>query len=206
MTFSEKDIDLLKKQVETWLSPKRFLHTLGVARAALKLAEYCLPDFMRETEAAALLHDISKEYTIEEQYQLINEFDIPIEKSDYESPQILHSFTAPAVIKKDFPKFATDRILSAVFNHTIGSPDMTVFDEIIFLADYIEENRTYDSCISVRNYVFNNMTDRDYESNIKVLHNACIKAIDYTVSNLSESKRLINFKNILTRNALMSKI
>lgn len=206
MTFSDKDINLLKNQVESRLSPKRFLHTLGVARSAIKLAEYCLPDFIRETEAAALLHDITKEYTIEEQYKLINEFDIPIDKSDYESPQILHSFTAPAVIKRDFPMFATNRILSAVYNHTIGSPDMTVFDEIIFLADYIEETRTYDSCISVRNYVFHNMADRDYKSNIKVLHNACIKAIDFTISSLSENKRHVNLKNILTRNALMSKI
>lgn len=206
MTFSKDDIELLKGRVESRLSQRRYLHTLGVVNAAVKLAELCLPDSVLEAEAAALLHDVSKEYTLEEQYSLIKEFNIKIDESDYNSPAILHSFTAPAVIKRDFNKFATTKILSAVFNHTIGSPDMEIFDEIIFLADYIEENRTYDSCIAVRKFVFDNMKLGEHEFNIKILHRACVKAIDLTVANLLENKKNINEKNILTRNALMSKI
>jgi len=206
MTFSDKDMELLSKSVEERLSPTRYLHTLGVAKAAVKLAELCLPERVRDVEAAALLHDISKEYPIEMQYALIKEFDINVDAEDIESPAVLHSFTAPAVIRRDFPAFSTPEILTAVYNHTIGAADMTVFDEIIFLADYIEENRKYDSCISVRNYVFDNMKFGDPDSNIIILHKGCIKAINYTLENLKSKNKPINRKNILTRNALLSKI
>ncbi len=206
MTFSDKDIELLRKNVEARLSPNRYLHTMGVVSTAVKLAELCLPEFIMDAEAAALLHDISKEYPIEMQYELIKEFEINVDGEDLESPAVLHSFTAPAVIRRDFPIFSTPEILSAVYNHTIGSPDMTVFDEIIFLADYIEEGRKYDSCASVRNYVFDNMNKDEFESNVRILHQACIKAIDYTLENLSVKNKPINKKNILTRNALLSKI
>lgn len=206
MTFSDNDLAILRKSVEDRLSSDRFLHTVGVVDAAVKLAELCLPERVREAEAAALLHDISKEYSLKEQYSLIKDFGIDIDEEDYESPAVLHSFTASAVIKRDFPIFSTREILDAVYNHAIGSPEMTVFDEIIFLADYIEAGRKYDSCISVRNYVFDNMRQDETGSNIMILHKACIKAIDYTLENLKIKNKPINKKNILTRNALLSKI
>ena len=206
MTFSEKDIEILKEKVKDRLSPNRFAHTLGVMRAALKLAELCIPKYVRDAEVAALLHDISKEYSTDEQYELIKEYGIKVDDEDAQSPDILHSFTASAVILRDFPDFSTPEILSAVYNHTIGSPDMTVLDEIIFLADYIEEGRKYDSCISVRNFVFDNMENGEFEFNVKILHRACVMAIDYTLDNLLSKNKPINTKNILTKNTLLSKI
>ncbi len=206
MTFSDNDLELLKNNVKKRLSSERFLHTIGVVNAALKLAALCLPECLLEIEAAALLHDISKECSLKEQYSLIKDFGIDVDEEDYRSPAVLHSFTAPAVIKRDFPIFSTREILDAVYNHTIGSPEMTVFDEIIFLADYIEEGRKYDSCISVRNYVYDNMKHGDKVANTIILHKACIKAIDYTLENLKNKNKPINKKNILTRNALLSKI
>lgn len=206
MKFSDNDLELLRKKVEERLSSGRYFHTIGVVEAAVKLAELCLPESIRDLEIAALLHDISKEYPLKEQYSLIEDFGIDVGEEDYGSPAVLHSFTAPAVIKRDFPAYSTCEILRAVYNHTVGSPDMTVFDEIIFLADYIEEGRKYDSCISVRNYVFDNMKAGETASNVIILHKACIRAIDYTLENLKSQNKPINNKNILTRNALLSKI
>ena len=206
MTFSNEEIENLKKEIEARLSAQRYLHTLGVARAAVRLAELCAPQLVNEAEVAALLHDVTKEYTREEQYRIIEKFKIEIDDEDKSSPAVLHSFTAPEIIKRDFQKFATKNVLSAVFSHTLGAADMSVFDEIIFLADFIDDTRSYDSSALVRKFVFENMCFDEIERNQKVLHKACIMSIDLTLEHLKDSKKYINSKNILTRNALLSKI
>ena len=206
MTFSNEDIEGLKAEIKRRLSESRYLHTLGVARAAELLAVLCAPELVDEAVVAALLHDVSKEYSHNEQLHIISEEKISIDREDESTPAVLHSFTAPAVIKRDFEKFATPNVLSAALYHTIGSPDMSVFDEIIFLSDFIEDTRSYDSSIELRKYVFSNMKRGATEDNIMVLHNACIKSIDFTMDHLKKNKKHINSKNILTRNALLSKI
>ena len=206
MTFLNKETEALGERIRNLLSEPRYLNTLGVARSARKLSELCLPELASESEVAALLHDVTKEYTHSEQMKIIKENKIPIDSDDEKAPAVLHSFTAPVVIKRDFPEFATDNVLSSVFFHTVGSPDMTVFDEIVFLADFIEETRTYPSSVAVRNYVFDNMKPGNIEENVKVLHKACIMSIDFTEKHLKSNNKPINPKNILTRNALLSKI
>ena len=206
MTFSKESLDFLKCEVSKRLSYRRFLHTESVAKSAVRLAGYCLPGVETELVAAALLHDISKELPLDEQLKILAEANVTLDEEDIMSEGILHSYSAPEIIKRDFSQFATERVLSAVLKHTIGSPDMSVFDEIIFLSDFIEDTRTYDSCVKLRNFVWDNMSGSDFNLNLHVLHAACIEAIDSTVINLINNKRYINSKNILTRNALLSKI
>lgn len=206
MNFTYEQNKDLCKLVEARLSEKRYMHTLAVARAARRLASLCLPDCECELEAAALLHDIAKERPTEELISLIEKSDKPLDREDRTSVSVLHSFAAPEIIKRDFPHFASENILSAVYNHTIGSPDMSVFDEIIFLADFIEDTRSYESSVRLREYVWSNMKSGSASENLNVLHNACVRAIDCTLIHLIQNKKQINSKNILTRNALLSKI
>lgn len=206
MTFSSEEISALSREVEGRLSPKRFLHTLGVVKMAEGLALLCLPEKKDELIVAAYLHDVTKELKPAEHLELLSEYNIPVTDEDLCTEAILHSFSATCVVKRDFPRLATGDILSAVYNHTLGAPDMTVFDEIIFLSDYIEESRTYESSVKLREFVLEGMTDGAYDDNVKLLHRACITAIDNTVLHLIHEKKAINTKNILTRNALLGKI
>ena len=206
MTFTQDSVKALERKVSERLGERRFLHTKGVANCAAKLAELCGIDSKIEAEIAAYLHDITKEYSCEEQLSIIKEYNIILDAEDVKSPAVLHSFTAEAIIKSDFPEFATDKILSAVRYHTLGSPDMTEFDEIIFLADFIEETRSYPACVELRKFVFSNMKDGNAEANILLLHRAVISAIDATVKNLTQNNRFVNSKNLLTKEALLSKI
>ena len=204
MIFSNDDIIKLRDLVKPRLSEKRYSHTLGVERTAVRLAKFCAPDLASEAAVAALLHDVTKEIPYEGQKELLSGSSVASE--DYESPAILHAYTAAIVIKREFPYYATEKVVSAVHNHTVGSPDMSVFDEIIFLADFIEDTRSYEASISLQSFVWNNMKDADTEANIKILHRACVQAIDAAIANLVKYKKNINIKNILTRNALLSKI
>lgn len=206
MIFLNEDLARLREGVGARLSEKRYFHTLAVERCAIALSEMCLPDAESELSAAALLHDITKELSTDEQRILLNEENVVLDKEDFESTGVLHSFTAPIVVKKEFPEFSTQNVLSAIRYHTLGSPEMSLFDEIIFLADFIEDTRIYDSSVKLRKFVWENMRPEEKERNILILHQACIGAIDATIRNLIENKKAINSKNILTRNALLSKI
>jgi nicotinate-nucleotide adenylyltransferase len=49
-------------------------------------------------------------------------------------------------------------ILQAVFNHTVGSPDMTRLDMIVFCADKISVERDYPNVDYYRKLCFENLT------------------------------------------------
>ena len=204
MSFTRDDLEKLKCEVKKRLSEKRYLHTLGVAECAVRLAELCLPECREYAEAAGLLHDITKELSIEEERKLLKLSGECVFED--ESEGVLHSLTAPYVIKRDFPCFSDGKILSAVYNHTMGAPDMSVLDEIIFLADFIEEGRSYEPSLRTREYVFSNMVEEKYRENIKILHKGCLMEMDSTIENLTRKNMRISGKTLKTRDALKKRI
>lgn len=207
MLFSEKIISDLETKIENKLSHHRYVHTLGVKRVAIKIAEYCYSGDISEIAVAALLHDISKEYSVAEQFQMMRESGKDFSDTDFMSEPVLHSFTAPVVISKDYSDFATANILSSTFNHTTGSPDMSIFDEIIFVADYVEDGRKYDSCIAVRDDLFDSFySSFDMEECIMHLHNATIAILENTIVHLIKNKQVLNERTVATRNAFLARV
>lgn len=204
--ISESMIEALRERIEKILSAPRFSHTLGVERCAERLAELCSPDKKTEIRAAALLHDVTKELSFDEHIKILSENGFPLSEEDKSSSGVLHSFSAPFVIARDFLEFCDSEILSSVFKHTLGDEEMSVFDEIIFLADFIEETREYDSSIKVRGFVFENMKNDQIEENVKILHRACLMEIESTVSHLSKAKRPIHTKTKKAMDALIAKL
>ncbi len=201
------ELELLKAEVEKRLSAFRFLHTIGVADAAKALAKELLPEKEKELIAAAYLHDIAKELPTEELISLSKEYGYEPNSDDISSPQVLHAFAAPSVIKKDFSAFATDDIMSSVFKHTTGDSEMSLFDEIIFISDYIEEGRKYPSCIEVRKDLYENLrlssniTEKEY-----ALHKAVLKSIEYTLESLNIKNKSVNPKTLAAKTHIEEKI
>lgn len=207
MMFSEKIISELEGKIKDKLSRHRYVHTVGVKCAAIKIAEYCYLGDVSEIAAAALLHDISKEYSVAEQFEMMRKSEIEFSDTDFMSEPVFHSFTAPTVISKEFSDFATDNILSSTFSHTTGSPDMSLFDEIIFVADYIEDGRCYDACIAVRNTLYDAFSSsHDREECIMYLHNATINILENTIVHLIKNKQVLNERTVATRNAFLARV
>ncbi len=206
MNFSENEIDELRCLVSKRLSEKRFLHTMGVEKAASHLGVLLLPKQESELRVAALLHDIAKECGTDEQLRYIELGNISLSESERKALPVLHSFAAPYVIKRDFPHFATDNVLSACKNHTVGAPDMSLFDEIIFVSDYVEEGRTYDSCKLVRKALWDSLKTNDREAIEKALHRAVVESMNFTMAKLLEERKHFDEKMLLTINAFASKI
>jgi HD superfamily phosphohydrolase YqeK len=83
---------------------------------------------------------------------------------------------------------------------------MSIFDQIIFIADYIEPGRTYPSCIAVRDYLLGSLKHGDTEKNIIALHKACIMSIEYTVKSLLQRGKSVCPESLQAKNALEAKI
>jgi nicotinate-nucleotide adenylyltransferase len=203
---SGNELALLKEKIKERFSEKRYIHSLGVEKCAIALSRLCGVGSQNEISYAALLHDVTKELDKNVQISLLKKAKASLTDTEWESEAVFHSYTAPLIIKSDFPDFATENVLSAVENHTVGSENMSPFDEIIFLSDYIEEGRTYQSSRELYDFVFSNMKDGDFEKNALILHKACLMAIDYTIAHLIKKGVKIVEKTFLTRNALISKI
>ena len=125
---------------------------------------------------------------------------------DISEPALWHSLTAGAAVRDSFPEYATDDILSAVYNHTVGSPDMSVFDEIILLADYIEEGRKYERCISLREAF---LTELDMAQSIEeatfALHRAVAKSLSNNIEEFASRGKSFHTRTRLTYEAMIAK-
>ena len=152
--WTEAALSELRDRVCAKMSEYRFLHTCGVERTAAELAGLYCPEQASMLCAAALLHDITKEYTDEQQLSLIAGEGITLRPDERESSKIWHGITAPIVIARDYPEFADESLLSAVRWHTTGHEGMTVAEAILYLADYIEEGRVIPACVALRRAFF----------------------------------------------------
>lgn len=196
----------LADKISLRMSAARYAHTLGVFEMAEKLADFCLPECKLSVCAAALLHDLTKDLSFDQQIEILTKNNVGLPCSPEKCPQVLHSYTAPFVILQDFPEYSTPEILSAVEKHTVGASHMTEFDEIVFIADYTEKGRKYQQCISVREYILSSMRNGETEHNRQILHKACIMAIDNTIANLKSRDTYIAPDVYLAKKALQAKI
>ena len=199
ITYSASELATLRDEVASRLSEKRFAHTLGVEDMAIRLGEIFLPDEISQLRAAALLHDVAKEINADTQRRLVDECHFFGEKMET-VPEALHSFSGVAVIMLEFPRYSTDEILHAVMYHTLGDPAMNLFSEIIFLSDYIEQGRKYQSCINVRNSLFEALSSAaTYEERVKALHTATVASINNTMLSLKERGITLDERSLKTK-------
>jgi predicted HD superfamily hydrolase involved in NAD metabolism len=132
--------------------PNRLAHIYGVRDTAVRLGTKYNLD-LEILEIAALLHDITKYYTKNDNLEIINSY-FPETQFIYDeyNDKLLHAFSAYVLAKTKY-NIKNGEILNSILNHTVGRPNMSMYEKIIFISDYIEPNRTYESCIKVRNLV-----------------------------------------------------
>ena len=117
------------------LSEERYEHSLGTADSAKSLAIKYGVD-AEKAYIAGLLHDCAKCFTTEKLLEII-ESNLDIEEAEKENYKTLHAPVSAYIAATEFG-VDDDEILSAIRWHTLGYPNMTVFEKIIFLADKIE--------------------------------------------------------------------
>ncbi len=120
------------------MSEERYLHSVGTAKMAKKLAQQFGLD-ENKAELAGLLHDCAKEFSYEKMLQIAKDNNLDIPNEELNSKKVLHA-PLSAYWAKEYFKVIDEEILSAIRWHTIGRVGMLDFEKIIFLADKIELN------------------------------------------------------------------
>ncbi len=127
---------LLKENI----SKKRYLHSIGVSNTSACLAMKYGADVYK-AYLAGLLHDCAKGLSEKDLINTCVDAGIGISPIEKENPELLHS-KAGSVLAKGLYNVNDKEILGAICYHTTGREGMTLLEKIVFVADYIEPNRT----------------------------------------------------------------
>lgn len=138
--YSEMTREQLVDIMEKTLSKRRFKHVLRVEKAALKLAELYEAD-LEKVSIAALAHDYAKEKPDEEMRDLIISENLDLDMLQFGS-NIWHGPLAAVLMKNEY-NIENEEILEAIRCHTIGSPRMSRIAQLVYVADFIEPNRSF---------------------------------------------------------------
>jgi len=128
------------------LSPERIQHCIGVRDTAVELYRAWNGDSadIEILSQAALLHDVAKEMDGEAMRQAIAEGWIVFGNDLLETRGLVHAPLSAAYAERRFG--LRDReALFAIAYHPTGHPDFGDLGLAIFLADYLEPNRTFEN-------------------------------------------------------------
>lgn len=139
VVIDEKLSDIMERLSDK-LNKKRYLHSIGVMDTAACLAMKYAYD-VNKARYAGILHDCAKNYSDEKLLEKAEKYKIRLSEVEKDNPDLLHSKVGMFVARDEYD-IEDEDILNAIYCHTTGKPDMTLLEKIIFIADYIEPNRT----------------------------------------------------------------
>ncbi len=174
------------------LSRKLYLHSLGVARAARELALFygCDPE---RAYLAGLLHDYGKQFSLEDQYREARRLHLKLDSITWSEAQLLHAPLGAELIRREL-KLEDWSLIRAIIYHTTGAPGMDLLSEVVYLADYIEEGRSYPGVDQLRELVY---TDLD---------RALLKAVENTMNKILEEGGLLHPLSVAFRNEILCRL
>ncbi|MBQ6491872.1 MAG: bis(5'-nucleosyl)-tetraphosphatase (symmetrical) YqeK [Atopobiaceae bacterium] len=171
--------------------PRRLEHSLSVARTAEDLATtYGVDPF--EARIAGTLHDWCKALSPDEQRRLCRERGIAFSVDlDLVTP-LLHGPLAASLLPERFG-WVTPAIAQSIARHTIGAPDMTPLDMVVFVADYVEPLRGATPAIERSRSLVGKAS----------LHDLCLDVAVGSIAFVLETNRYLYPATIDTYNALV---
>jgi predicted HD superfamily hydrolase involved in NAD metabolism len=181
----------LKALAREILGDYRYKHSLCVADSALELAKKYGVD-PHKAQKAALLHDLMKDTGQEELLCFFEELEISLNEDDRLNPQIWHGMAA-AFYLRDKLGIEDEDIFNAVYYHTTGRAGMSPLEKVIFVADYISDDRKYPDLGQMRKLA-------------KVdLDRAIIYALAFQIGRLAGERGLIHPNSLECYNELLAK-
>jgi predicted HD superfamily hydrolase involved in NAD metabolism len=137
--------------VEAHLGPKAAKHCRRVAATAATLAVVYDVD-ADAARLAGLLHDWDREVPRELLADRAQDAGVAVGSVEAASPYLLHAQTGAVAVSEALPGVSAE-VLQAISRHTIGAPDMTALDMVVYLADMIEPHRDFPGVEDLRRAV-----------------------------------------------------
>ena len=129
----------LDEKLKMHLDEPRYIHSVGVMYTAAALAMRYGFD-MERARVAGLLHDCAKCIPPAEKIRLCEEYGLGVSEVEYKNPGLLHSKLGAYFLETKYG-IIDEEMKNAITYHSTGRPQMTLFDKIIYIADYMEPNR-----------------------------------------------------------------
>ena len=206
MEITEKSLCELRASLEGVMSPKRYRHTVEVENMVARLAELYAPEKKQMLRAAALLHDITKEYSTDQHRKVCADHGITVDALMESAPKTFHAATAAALIPTLYPDFADDEIIECVRWHTTARADITVPEALVYLADYIDMSRTFEDCVALRHYFWDAEPEKmSAQARTEHLRKTLILSLDMTIGALIEDGMTVSPDTFEARNSLIVK-
>ena len=163
---------------------------MGVEEMAVRLARIHGAD-VQKAAFAGRYHDLAKNFDQETMDGYIRKYGLP--ENLIGNNALAHSKVGAAILEHEFGVSDED-ILNSVRYHTTARKGMTLLEELIFVADVVEDNRTY--------------SDLDYYQDLayRDLDQACLEILEYTIGDLTEKGRTIDKDTLEARDWVLHKI
>ena len=151
---AKPELTWLREKALDYLDDYRVAHVAGCESEAVRLAKRWGEDPELAAEAA-ILHDITKRCTKDQQLQYCEKYGIIIGNSELQNNSLFHARTGAALARELFG--VDETVYEAIRWHTTGKPDMTRFEKILYLADYIEPTRDFEGIEELRALAFEDL-------------------------------------------------
>ena len=181
----------IKEILSKRLSSKKYVHSLGVAETAGRLAvRYGYDE--NKAYLAGLVHDYAKNLPVADLITMSEKERLLDDESELMMPEVLHAPVGAYLIKRELD-IQDPEILQAVRCHTLGAAEMSLLDEIIYVADMIEPNRTFAELDYFHKTAFDNLS------------RCVIMTADNSIMYCIEKNKLLHPRSIETRNSYLEK-
>lgn len=178
---------ILKKR----LTFKRYVHSVNVAAKAYELAVIYGAD-ADKAYFAGLSHDICKNESKENTLKLFERFGIMLDNVTLAEPKLWHAVAGAAYIQHIL-NVNDSAIINAVRYHTTGRADMSLLEKIVYISDFVSDERDFDGVDEIR---------KSLESG---LDNALLTASRFTVLDLCSRNIAVHEDSIALYNQMILK-
>ena len=182
----------IEKILKEMLPERRLIHSLNVAKCAVKLSEIYKCD-KEKAEIAGLVHDCAKFFTDEQIEDCVEKFNIELDPLEVNNIALSHSVIGSYVAKEVF-NIDDEEIINAIKYHTTGRENMSLLEKIIYISDLIEEGRNFPRVEELRDLTFSGK-----------LEEALILSFNNTIKFVIDNNQLIHPRTVSARNYILSK-
>lgn len=178
-------VDVIKER----LDPYRLRHSLCVADCAKKLASNYGCD-AEKAYTAGILHDVMKNTPPDEQLEFLRCVGVELTEVEKSNPKLYHAISG-AYYVRNVLNIDDGDIFNAVRYHTTGRANMSLLERVIFIADFISDDRDYPDIEVIRKAA--------WES----LEKAMMIGLDFTIKEIVGRRQTLHPDSINLYNELI---
>lgn len=167
---------------------KRIPHVKGCEEEAVRLAQRwgANPDLARK---AAILHDCTKYESMKQHLALCAQYNLPLDDLERRTEKLLHAKTGALLARYIYGM--PDEVYEAIYYHTTGKADMSLLSKIVYMADYMEPNRSgFEGLETLRHLAYEN------------LDAAILLGCELTISDMEERGMAVHVDTLAARDFL----